>query len=322
MTDDECIELASAFLDGEVTPDERALVASDPELQALVEELSAVRERLAVTAAVTDAQVRDRNIGAAMAAAAATTSGAPPSLTAARTRRQRRQFSTAVPIAAVASLLVVLLGLGTFLVVRDGGGGSDDVDAVAATAGDSDTAADTPADVAQDRAQLEAGGAEGGDIGGTAETITPEEGPLGTTGEGATAAGQLAPETTAVADALVGGSVTTAGTSDTLGTEETLADATEPTEAPTAAGSGESTATTAQAGAPLRSASPDHHCDARLRAGPPDRDLGALLAVGPVTADGTQRLTYERDQGPGSVALEVDTDTCQVASSLAPPPGS
>jgi hypothetical protein len=324
MTDDERIELASAFLDGEVDPDERALVASDPELLALVEELSSVRDRIAASSLRIDAQERDRNVGAAMADFTGTATGAPPSLTAARARKERRQMSTAVPIGAVAALLVVLIGLGTFLAVRDNGG--EELAGDVATAGDSDAAGDAPTAGDQDQAaQLESA-----EAGGTAdaaseadETLSSQEAPAADQDDGqASAAGAAQAETTVAATE----ETTAEGTPETLATADTIQDAAESTQTSrtptTVTESGASTQTTAGASLPFRSAAPSHSCDAELRAGLPDRDLGALLVVGPVTPDGRQRLTYEREQGAGAIALEIDPVTCHVISSVAPPPGS
>ena len=61
-------ELASAHLDGATSPEEAALVAADPALQARVEELRAVRDALARGCPPVDADRRDAAIAAALAA--------------------------------------------------------------------------------------------------------------------------------------------------------------------------------------------------------------------------------------------------------------
>ncbi len=67
MTEDELDLLASAYLDGEATSEEVALVERDPELQARVEELRAVAEQLSVTAPPS-AQLKEQHLAAALAA--------------------------------------------------------------------------------------------------------------------------------------------------------------------------------------------------------------------------------------------------------------
>ena len=96
-------ELVSAYLDGEATPAERAVVEGDPRLLARVDELRAVTA--AVGAPVPpDDSARDRLIAQALTAAGPV---APVvSLDAARRRRQR----TFVAIASVAAALAVPAG--------------------------------------------------------------------------------------------------------------------------------------------------------------------------------------------------------------------
>ncbi len=67
MTEDELDLLASAYLDGEATSEEVALVERDPELQARVEELRAVSEQLSVTTPPS-AQLKEQHLAAALAA--------------------------------------------------------------------------------------------------------------------------------------------------------------------------------------------------------------------------------------------------------------
>lgn len=66
MTPQELDELASAYMDGEATPEEAALVESDPRLQALVEELRAVRDLVAAPVEVPSDEVRDQMIAQAL----------------------------------------------------------------------------------------------------------------------------------------------------------------------------------------------------------------------------------------------------------------
>lgn len=66
MTPEELDELASAYLDGEATAEEAALVESDPRLQELVEELRTVRELIATPVEVPSDEVRDQMIARAL----------------------------------------------------------------------------------------------------------------------------------------------------------------------------------------------------------------------------------------------------------------
>lgn len=66
MTPQELDELASAYLDGETTPEEAALVESDPRLQELVAELRAVRDLVATPVEPPSDEVRDQMIARAL----------------------------------------------------------------------------------------------------------------------------------------------------------------------------------------------------------------------------------------------------------------
>ncbi len=61
-------DLASAYLDGQLSPEESARVESDPALMAEVEALATVVERLQTEEAPTDAGTRQRHLSAALAA--------------------------------------------------------------------------------------------------------------------------------------------------------------------------------------------------------------------------------------------------------------
>ncbi len=66
MTPEELDELASAYLDGEATAEEAALVESDPRLQELVEELRAVRDLVAAPVEAPSNEMRDQMIARAL----------------------------------------------------------------------------------------------------------------------------------------------------------------------------------------------------------------------------------------------------------------
>jgi hypothetical protein len=91
-------ELASAYLDGEVTPDERARVEGDPALRARVEDLRLARDALASTPVdAPRAEARDAAIRAAVGAANVV------DLTSVRTRRRLR-------LVAVAAAALIAIG--------------------------------------------------------------------------------------------------------------------------------------------------------------------------------------------------------------------
>src|SRR5262245_30967997 len=87
-------ELASAYLDGEATPDERAAVERDATLLARVEELRAVRRVLAAPVPPRPAADVDAAVAAALAATPSAVPGAPepsaPTPLAPRSRRHGR----------------------------------------------------------------------------------------------------------------------------------------------------------------------------------------------------------------------------------------
>ncbi len=66
MTPQQMDELASAYLDGEATPEEAALVEGDPRLQELVEEFRAIRDLVAAPVELPSDEVRDQMIAQAL----------------------------------------------------------------------------------------------------------------------------------------------------------------------------------------------------------------------------------------------------------------
>jgi len=106
--DDQRDELASAYLDGEATPTERAQVEADPALVRRVAELGVVRAALGAPGPSAGAETRDRAITAALAAAT------PPATTVTpidRPRSSRRAFAVlgaaAAAVAVIAAVAVV-----------------------------------------------------------------------------------------------------------------------------------------------------------------------------------------------------------------------
>jgi hypothetical protein len=99
-------ELASAYVDGEVSADERAQVEGDPELLARVDELRAVQRALAAPVEPPPEAYRDAAIAAALGGA---TTASVIDLDAARARRRMR-------LATIAAAIVVVLGVAGVLV--------------------------------------------------------------------------------------------------------------------------------------------------------------------------------------------------------------
>ena len=118
MTPQELDELASAYLDGEATVEEAALVESDPGLQALVEELRAIGDLVATPVEQPSDEVRDEMVAQALAHRA-------PVVSLERARRRLRPISpqTRVILAAAAVVAVIaMVGVTVFeRANRDGG---------------------------------------------------------------------------------------------------------------------------------------------------------------------------------------------------------
>lgn len=115
---DEHDELASAYLDGEATDDERARVDGDPDLLARVDELRRVREAVATPTAAPSARARDDAIAAALHASTVVDLGAE------RARRRLR-------IASIAAAVLIVIGAAG-LVIRSASTNSTKTSATAA----------------------------------------------------------------------------------------------------------------------------------------------------------------------------------------------
>jgi hypothetical protein len=115
-------ELASAYVDGEATPDEVARVDADPTLLARVAELRTVAAAVAEPVDPPPAEVRDAHIAAALAAAdePAERTGAPADLAAERAERDRHRRRL-VALSVAAAVLVAVIAVP--LLARLGGGG-------------------------------------------------------------------------------------------------------------------------------------------------------------------------------------------------------
>ncbi len=134
MTPEELDELASAYLDGEATAEEVALVENDPRLQELVEELRAVRDLVAAPVEAPSDEVRDQMIAQALDHRAPVVS-----METAR-RRLRAIPPQARAILAAAAVVAAIALVGVTVLDRQGDEFADDDMASAPVA------ADAPAD--------------------------------------------------------------------------------------------------------------------------------------------------------------------------------
>jgi hypothetical protein len=166
---DELDELISAYLDGEVTPEERARVEEDPQLLARVDELRSVVDLWAQDLPCpTDAE-RDAVLAVALAgvtAAAADDGRTPTSLTTVRAGRTRWARPAALVASAVA--VVVLAGGAVSMIAGGGDGGGDDLAATASARAEVDASA---------RAEIDATGAgdDAPSAAGTASVAAAQE---------------------------------------------------------------------------------------------------------------------------------------------------
>lgn len=104
MTPQELDELASAYLDGEATAEEAALVESDSRLQALVEELRAVRDLVAAPVELPSDEVRDQMIAQALDQRA-------PVVSLDKARRRLRAVPPQARVVLAAAAVVAVLAL-------------------------------------------------------------------------------------------------------------------------------------------------------------------------------------------------------------------
>ncbi|MCY4133513.1 MAG: hypothetical protein OXG30_01170 [bacterium] len=140
LTPQEMDELASAYLDGEATPEEAALVESDARMQALVEELRAVRDLMAAPVEGPSDEVRDQMIAQALNHRAPVVS-----MDTAR-RRLRAIPPQARVILAAAAVIAAIAVVGVTIFERQGDEFAGDDDSASAPAMDDGYAADSPSE--------------------------------------------------------------------------------------------------------------------------------------------------------------------------------
>ena len=110
MTPEELDELASAYLDGETTAEETALVESDPRLQALVEEFREVKALVAAPVELPDDETQNQMIAQALNHQA-------PVVSLEKARRRLRPIprpAQAILAAAAAVAAIAIIGVTVF----------------------------------------------------------------------------------------------------------------------------------------------------------------------------------------------------------------
>jgi hypothetical protein len=217
MNDDQDL-LASAYLDGALTSDERARAEADPEVMAAVERLGELRRALAVVEPA-DPVRRDAAIQAALGAFDTDRAPDAPPPAASLSRRRARGWW----LSGAAAAALVLIIAGAIIAGGDGDGDGDDAGGAAVTELSEDatlTAADT-----NDGEQRAAEDATGGAAATTAAAAVPAATQAPTT-TGALAEGTI----TATYSALVVTSPDdlTRFAADALRAAETSADAAVP----------------------------------------------------------------------------------------------
>ena len=122
----DAVELASAYLDGEATADERARVEADPELLAEVARLRHIGDAVAATSPASPAH-RDAAIAAALSVFDELRVGGPtaPTVVPIASRRHARWMQALTAAAAIAVLV-----LGGFVIANRGGDDDDSADEV------------------------------------------------------------------------------------------------------------------------------------------------------------------------------------------------
>lgn len=140
MTPEERDELASAYLDGEATAEEAALVEGDPRLSTLVEELQAVKDLVAAPVEPPSDEVRDQMIAQALDHRA-------PVVPLESARRRLRPMTPRARVVLAAAAVVAAIAIVGVTVFQQADRGTDDM-FVADDAAPTDTALEAPASLA------------------------------------------------------------------------------------------------------------------------------------------------------------------------------
>ncbi len=202
--DPDQLELISAYVDDEVTAEERARVEADAALLARTHQLSTLRTQLAAPAAAHG--LVDSHVAAALEAFDGADRTAPEASTGSVPRlddHRHHRLLDRLPLLAAAAVLVVVALAGA-LVVRDLGGGSTRSDetasAVTNTTITPDAGSTFESDAAQDEANLAPAPAtarpEFGTVDDFAAYVIDQAVPRESTAEGGAEADTAAPSTT------------------------------------------------------------------------------------------------------------------------------
>jgi hypothetical protein len=159
MNDDQFL-LANAYLDGELTADERRNAEADPAVMAEVEGLRALQAELRAVPAPS-AAARESAISAAMAEFAASSAAEPAPVPAPIPFRPRPAYAKYLGIAAA---IVAVAGLGVIVSLANLGGGDDDAADNAAEATIEEVARDSAFLESVDTADAADEGADGGAV--------------------------------------------------------------------------------------------------------------------------------------------------------------
>ena len=138
MTPQQMDELASAYLDGEATPEEAAVVESDPRLQELVEELRAVHDLMATPVELPSDEVRDQMIAQALDHRA-------PVVSLEKARRRLRAVPPQARVILAAAAVVAAIAVVGVTLFEQADRGDDDM-MVAEESGPAPAMDDAPAD--------------------------------------------------------------------------------------------------------------------------------------------------------------------------------
>ena len=172
LTPQEIDELASAYLDGEATPEDAALVESDSRMQALVEELQTVRDLVAAPVEAPSDEVRDRMIARALDHRAPVMS-----LETARRRLRALPPQARVILAAAAVVAAIaVVGVTVFQEQGDEFAGNDDsasAPAMADAPADAETEAPAPEAESLETAEESASMEDSDDSGGVFAAEAP-----------------------------------------------------------------------------------------------------------------------------------------------------
>ena len=159
MTPEALDELASAYLDGETTAEETALVESDPRLQALVDEFREVKALVAAPVELPDDEMQDQMIAQALNHQA-------PVVSLEQARRRRRPIPRQAQVILAAAAVVAAIAIISVTVFQQSDQGDDDMfvaddSAPADTAMEASAPAAIPesADLAEDTADSSAAAA-------------------------------------------------------------------------------------------------------------------------------------------------------------------